>query len=212
MKFLLIASLYLVSSWGVPSGVPVVTQTPDVSVTEGETVNITCCWTVKFERMSVTWLKNQTVIKTELKYPNNSQASLQKERSGCSYLTFMNITREDSGRYTCRLSVEVPELQKYQGNGTVITVTARDNNNEDSNASADNTDLPNTRGVVLVYLLRCLPIVALISTFFCLHKLGTKARQRALAAPGNKAPAAQRTEDEDQEEEEERGERETEAK
>lgn len=131
---------------GVSSGVPVVTQTPDVSVTEGETVNITCCWRGEDVRMSVNWLKNQTVIKTELKYPNNSQASLQKERSGCSYLTLMNITREDSGRYTCRLSVEIPELRMYQGNGTVITVTARDNNNKYSNASADNTDLPNTRG------------------------------------------------------------------
>ncbi|XP_027143477.1 uncharacterized protein LOC104919670 [Larimichthys crocea] len=180
LSSMLLASLCALSSWSVSSGVPVVTQTPDVSVTEGETVNITCCWTVKFERMSVNWLKNQTVIKTELKYPNNSQASLQKERSGCSYFTFMNITREDSGRYTCRLSVEIPELRMYQGNGTVITVTARDNNNEDYNASGDGK-VPATKALP-VYITAPLAVVVplLLITLVCFCAL--KRRQASSAA------------------------------
>ena len=83
---------------------------------------------------------------------------------------------------------------------------------------------------VLIHVMRCLPVLALVVSFFCLNKLGTKAQQRAqgkyffhstpswwydvyiisalwisdqcihvLAAPGNKLPSEQVTE-EDQEE------------
>lgn len=116
---------------GVSSGV-LVTQTPDVSVVEGETVNITCCWTGKFSgRITINWLKNQTNIKTET-LKRHSDGSLREETSNCSVLTFTTITRQDSERYTCTVSVDIPHLFVYEGNGTVITVMARDNTKDNT--------------------------------------------------------------------------------
>ncbi|XP_074480138.1 uncharacterized protein LOC141760924 isoform X3 [Sebastes fasciatus] len=106
-----------------------VTQSPDVSVMEGETVSITCCWTLEYEKIRLIWLKNQTKMKTEIfdLMNHSKEDSLQNKTSHCSNLTFTNVTREDSERYICRVTVEIPGLTEVQGYGTVITVTARDN-------------------------------------------------------------------------------------
>ena len=106
---------------GVSSGTFVVTQSPDLSVEEGETVNIACCWTLHFEKVRVNWLKKS------FNFKNHSQGS------NCSHLTLSNVTREDSGTYICRVIVEVPVLTIKEGNGTVITVV-------------DNTEVNTTRG------------------------------------------------------------------
>ena len=108
-----------------------VTQSSDVSVREGETVNIACCLTGEFERATVTWLKNQTSMGHEI-LMKKPESSLQKNTSDCSNKTFINITREDSERYTCKVNIEIPFHLEVKGNGTVITVMARDN-------AADNT-------------------------------------------------------------------------
>ena len=107
------------------------TQSPDVAVMEGETVNITCCWTETFERverMGVNWLKNQTEIKNKngIISKDQSQGSLQKEACNCSTLTISSITRKDSGIYFCKVSVEIPFFTEAKGKGTVITVKDRD--------------------------------------------------------------------------------------
>nr|XP_033507964.1 junctional adhesion molecule A-like isoform X2 [Epinephelus lanceolatus] len=129
LRSLLLTSLCTISSWSVSSGTLVVTQSPDVSVMEGETVNITCCWTLGFGRMRVAWLKNQTnTNKTEIsRLINQSQGLMPNETSNCLHLTFPNVTREDSGRYICKVTVEIPSLTVVNGNGTVITVTAKGN-------------------------------------------------------------------------------------
>ncbi|XP_060886607.1 uncharacterized protein LOC132958032 [Labrus mixtus] len=136
MKFflrgLLLASFCALSSWSVSSGTPVVTQSPDVSVREGETLNITCCWTGEFERGTVNWLKNKTLLDNKLiSNKDNVQGSLKK-RSVCFNLTFLNITRKDSGSYTCNLTVELPDVFVVEGNSTVITVTDREDTFEDA--------------------------------------------------------------------------------
>lgn len=109
------------------SGTPVVTQSPDASVMEGETMIITCCWTAEYERMTVNWLKNQTQIHSEVFENKLPPGSLQKETSNCTNLTISSIRREDSGRYTCKLTMEIPVYTAFEGNGTVITVKAREN-------------------------------------------------------------------------------------
>ncbi|XP_030578671.1 uncharacterized protein LOC115775238 [Archocentrus centrarchus] len=128
LSSLLFTSLCTLSSWSVSLSTFVVTQTADVSVMEGETTNITCCWKEKFERVRVQWLKNQTVIKNESSF-NHSQGSLKQEAKNCSSLNFSEIRTEDSGRYICRVTVEIPTLTVATGNGTVITVTANQANN-----------------------------------------------------------------------------------
>ena len=118
------------------------TQSPDVAVMEGETVNITCCWTEMFERVGVNWLKNQTKIKNKngIISTNTSQGSLQKEACNCSTLTISSITRKDSGIYFCKVSVEIPFLTEAKGKGTVITVKNRERTDENTHDNAkDNT-------------------------------------------------------------------------
>ena len=106
------------------SSTDIVIQTPDASVTEGDTLNITCCFTSMSERMRFTWKKNQTQISVSI--VNNLSTGSQMNHS-CSTLTFSNITGEDSGKYICYVDVEIPLYFKKEGNGTVITVVPRGN-------------------------------------------------------------------------------------
>ncbi|XP_071399896.1 uncharacterized protein [Centroberyx affinis] len=134
LSSLLLASLSAPSSWSVSSeNKLVVTQSPDVTIKEGETVRIDCCWDVKMTKGRVNWLKNQTTIsnestsfKTETINNSQCQGSLKK-KCNCLNLTFSNIMRNESGRYICKVIVEIPQYYQAQGNGTVITVTARHN-------------------------------------------------------------------------------------
>ncbi|KAM9717450.1 uncharacterized protein ACNS7B_021098 isoform 2-T2 [Menidia menidia] len=119
---LLLSSLCAPSSWSASSNTLVVIQSPDVTVTEGEAVDINCCWTESLVRGRVKWFKNQTVIKEEL--INQSQRSLNEQEKKCLTLN-IPIQPEAAGRYVCEVSVEIPILFTTKGNGTVITVTAR---------------------------------------------------------------------------------------
>ncbi|XP_037614006.1 uncharacterized protein LOC119481296 isoform X6 [Sebastes umbrosus] len=141
---------------------------------EGETVTITCCGTLEFGRITFNWLKNQTDIDTEIFIMKNHSKgdSLQQETSHCSNLTFTNVTRENSGRYICRVTVEVPLLKTVEGNGTVITVTARDNTTDSTAEASSRLPFP---------VIICLAVVAplLLITLLCFYSLR---RRRAQAA------------------------------
>ncbi|XP_028284723.1 basement membrane-specific heparan sulfate proteoglycan core protein-like [Parambassis ranga] len=132
LRSLLLTSLCARSSYSVSS--LIITMSGDVSVTEGKTVDITCCWTGKLQRGRIKWLKNQTEIKNEtIDTSNQPQGLMTKKENNCSTLTFVNITREDSGRYICKVSVEIPVLDGAEGNGTIITVLSKEK-------TADSTD------------------------------------------------------------------------
>nr|XP_057924951.1 uncharacterized protein LOC131126436 isoform X3 [Doryrhamphus excisus] len=92
-----------------------VTQSADICVTEGKEVNISCCWTGNFFRVTVKWLKNTTTVKVS--------NPVTKDAKMCDSLTFPNITLEKSGEYVCQVNAEIPVLAKGSGNGTVVTVT-----------------------------------------------------------------------------------------
>ncbi|KAM7366014.1 hypothetical protein PAMP_015486 [Pampus punctatissimus] len=100
---------------------------------EGETVNITCCWRGKFKRVRVTWLANQTKIENEIRIINNT--TVQKEDQ-CSTLVFTNITRNDSGIYFCKVTVEIPKVMDDKGNGTVIKVMDGDHMKDTTGAKS----------------------------------------------------------------------------
>ncbi|XP_074518523.1 uncharacterized protein LOC141784572 [Halichoeres trimaculatus] len=140
MKFLLssllLASFCALSSWSVSSGIPVLTQAPHVSARVGENVTITCCWTGELERGTINWWKNQTRVKSDIFIYDVTKESLQKTTSSCSDLNFPKVTKADSGRYTCELSVEIPSLAQVNGSGTVLTVKDR----EHMNNTHDNSD------------------------------------------------------------------------
>ncbi|XP_041840424.1 uncharacterized protein LOC121639328 [Melanotaenia boesemani] len=175
----------------VSSDTIVVKQTPDVSVQDGETINITCCWTENIERTRVYWLKNQIFIKNETNH--KPQESLNQQEDSCSTLIFPNITRNDSGRYICRVNVEIPVFKDVEGNGTIITVTSRENKD-------DNTDHHKDDGV-FIFVLRCLLITALFSSLLLFQCWWTKTRNTS-AASGSKSTPLQRRDGDQQEHQE----------
>ncbi|XP_056883810.1 uncharacterized protein LOC130522936 isoform X8 [Takifugu flavidus] len=166
MKLLLVwlslASLCPLSSWSIP---PVV-QTPDISVTEGETLTISCCWTLEAQRYSVGWVINGTIVKKGL---IKSGGSLHA--TNCSNFTFTNISQEDSGRYSCRVRIELPHYSVFEGKGTVITVRAKNGSDTAQGEEGSRLLLP------LVVSLLLLLLVLVLLTRFCLWR-----RKQALAA------------------------------
>uniref|UniRef100_A0A1A7Z020 Si:ch211-93g21.1 n=1 Tax=Iconisemion striatum TaxID=60296 RepID=A0A1A7Z020_9TELE len=161
LRSVLLSSLCTLSSWSVSSEALVVSQSPDVSVSEGETVTITCCWETKHLRIGVKWLKNQTSIKDET-ITNQSQESPNVKRN-CTVLSFQEITRKDSGRYVCKVTVEIPALTEVEGDGTTITVT---DNLKGAEKSAGG---PNTSVIAALAVVVPLFLVAL-ACFFCLKR------------------------------------------
>ncbi|XP_034712765.1 uncharacterized protein LOC117934844 isoform X1 [Etheostoma cragini] len=160
LSSLLLASLCALSSWSVSSDTLVVTQDPDVSIMEvGGAVNITCCWTSQHLRVGVKWLKNpiNETIQTGMFKP---QGSLLNKASDCSHLILTNLTREDSGRYICKVSVDIPFLNVVSGNGTVIIVI---NNNSTKD---NNTRDPNTNPL-LIPLAVVVPLLLIPLVCFC---------------------------------------------
>lgn len=75
-----------------------VTQSSDISIVEGEAVFINCCWS---QRDQVSWRKTQTAVKYE---------TAAKQESKQEMLTYSSLTfrRVDSGKYACKLHVELP--------------------------------------------------------------------------------------------------------
>ncbi|XP_029310214.1 uncharacterized protein LOC115023402 isoform X2 [Cottoperca gobio] len=176
---LLLASLHTRSSWSVSSGTLDVTQTPDVSVMEGETVNISCCWPTHFERVRVTWQKNQT-LKTEL---FTSQRSQQKEISNCSHLTFTNVTRGDSGRYICCVTMEIPFLNTGKGDGTFITVrdNTTDHTTEGEHPESSSSHLQFT--VIIPLAVVALLLLITLVGFCCLRRRHAQAARVIYEVP-----------------------------
>lgn len=235
-------------------------------------MEISCCWTKTAERFGLKWLKNQTLINHKT-FINHSDGSRNEQRNKCVALIIEKIKQSDSGRYICKVSVEIPVLMEAEGNGTIITVTARENpadstdhqmskdkekiekvveNKRDDNSNthtveetpsvhledkddtvrhkAKTSDIINSVAVekettrkweeksrddpnpytdnkgsqqdVFSFVLRCLPIIALITAFVWLYYLGTKAQKNRAAAGGNKASSKQNTEEDHEEKEE----------
>ncbi|CAI5676598.1 uncharacterized protein LOC100690363 isoform X1 [Oreochromis niloticus] len=190
------------SCWPVSSGMFVVTQSPDVSVMEGETVNITCCWTGTFERVRVNWLKNQTVIKSEINI-FQSHGSLKKEAKNCSYFNISNIRTEGSGTYICKVTVEIPSLTESKGSGTIITVREK-TNDTDYNNHTDSTPSSST----VIFILRSLPFILLVLIFCCFRNKWTTSQRHDTAA-GSESISAHRGDQEEEEGSSERGKVET---
>uniref|UniRef100_A0A3B5KRY4 Ig-like domain-containing protein n=1 Tax=Xiphophorus couchianus TaxID=32473 RepID=A0A3B5KRY4_9TELE len=107
--------------WRVLSHALAVSQSADVSVLEGKTVNVTCCWTDTGDRVGLKWLKNQTLIENKT-VMSQSEGSWREHENKCENLTLGNIKRTDSGTYICKVSVEIPVLIESEGAGTTIRV------------------------------------------------------------------------------------------
>ncbi|KAG7496485.1 transmembrane and immunoglobulin domain-containing 2-like [Solea senegalensis] len=172
LSSVLLASLCDISSWSVlMADASAVTQTSDVSVTEGETVNITCCYTQKdSEQIRFFWLKNQTEME------NNTSVVLS-QYPFCASLTLSNITREDSATYICKVSLEIPYYETLYGNGTAITVKSTGSSGGHAkNSAGHSTHIMMITAAAVGFLL--LLLIALCC--FCFLRLGKAQAARVI--------------------------------
>ncbi|XP_061566125.1 uncharacterized protein LOC133420449 [Cololabis saira] len=133
-----------------------------MSVMEGEMVNITCCWTAMVGRARLTWFKNQTIIQMEMVI--RPEQSEKYQSINCSTYTFPNISRRDSGIYICSVNVEIPDFATYKGKGTIITVVAREDSQD--NTSRDSSSGLPVPAIIALVVVAPLLLIAVIGFFF----------------------------------------------
>ncbi|XP_057217114.1 uncharacterized protein LOC130570719 isoform X2 [Triplophysa rosa] len=107
-----------------------VIQSPDnIAVTEGESANITCCWTTMTKEIfnvKVGWFKNETRVSAENRLYQKSPSQ------NCSTLHITHITPNDAGEYMCKVTQDIPILREYNGSKTHLTVIQIHVTTEDS--------------------------------------------------------------------------------
>ncbi|KAM3591165.1 uncharacterized protein V6R79_023852 [Siganus canaliculatus] len=208
MKLLLICRLvfflHVASCSGASSDAAVI-QSPDVTVSEGDTVELSCCWTVEYETITVQWLKNKTIVKSKRFEINDTMEQLTEGKADCWNLNLTAVTEQDAGTYICKVTVDIPSYVTAEGSGTVITVMVKERPKDsiDPPAAEPHETEEYRSEEVLVQALRYLPILALLLSFLYLNQWVTKARQTASDSSEKDLPSGQRQEEDAEEEEEE---------
>ncbi|KTF90685.1 hypothetical protein cypCar_00021044, partial [Cyprinus carpio] len=99
-----------------------VTQSPsNITVNEGESAQISCCWNEIIQKVKVAWYINEKKLNQDLQ---------EHKTQNCSILNLTNILKNAAGHYVCEVTQDIPVLLQEKGNGTVITVSDKDNKTE----------------------------------------------------------------------------------
>jgi len=92
-----------------------VNQSPsNITVNEGDSAQISCCWKKKHENnVKVAW------------YINEIRLGVKDQTQNCSTLHLTNILKNQTGHYVCEVIQDIPVLLKVKGNGTDLSVGVR---------------------------------------------------------------------------------------
>ncbi|XP_073668661.1 uncharacterized protein [Paramisgurnus dabryanus] len=94
-----------------------VNQSPNsITVNEGESAKISCCWTKTTFDFKVDWLKNEKKVSAE------SQVFQKSPVGNCTTLKITNIIPNDTGEYVCQVTRDIPFLRQFNGNKTILTI------------------------------------------------------------------------------------------
>ncbi|XP_026090911.1 uncharacterized protein LOC113064364 [Carassius auratus] len=151
-----------------------VSQSPSsITVNEGQSARISCCWNETIQNAKVAWYFKDTKQK---------QDPQEHTTQNCTVLNLINILKNASGHYVCELTQDIPILHRKNGSGTVITVngilaetTTTVNVHTLSNPARVKPDVQtnpegSSRDVVLIYIFRSLPFICLLVAFFYLNR------------------------------------------
>ncbi|XP_051537120.1 uncharacterized protein LOC127430992 [Myxocyprinus asiaticus] len=83
-----------------------------ITVNEGDSAQITCCWNKVNHSVKTVWYKNEKRVAAEK----------QQHKEDCSILYITKITMNDTGDYFCKLYQDIPYLLEFEGNRTTIIV------------------------------------------------------------------------------------------
>lgn len=114
-----------------------VNQSPSsITVNEGESAQISCCWSTSTHSVKVVWYINETKLsdpKQKLQDPQNKS---------CSTLHLTNIQKNDTGHYVCEVTQDIPVLEKKNGTRTNVSISISKQNTTSNN---DSDQSPNTK-------------------------------------------------------------------
>ncbi|ROJ30616.1 hypothetical protein DPX16_3864 [Anabarilius grahami] len=97
-----------------------VNQSPsNITVNEGDSAQITCCWNETGYRAKVAWFINDT------KLSGVNKQRQEHQTQNCSTLHFTNILKNYTGHYVCEVTQDIPVLVQRKGNGTALSVSVR---------------------------------------------------------------------------------------
>lgn len=92
-------------------------QSPSsITVKEGDSAQIICCWSKIKYRVKVTWYINET------KLSDVNQELYEPKTQNCSMLNFTNILKNATGLYVCKVTQDIPVLIQKIGSGTALSV------------------------------------------------------------------------------------------
>ncbi|XP_017574168.1 histone acetyltransferase KAT6B-like isoform X1 [Pygocentrus nattereri] len=181
-----------------------VTQTPsELTVKEGGSVSVACCWDKNITGVKVKWFKDDQLT------GHWSDERLHSEIQGnCSVLSIKNIRNNETGLYICEVTRDVPKLDIRRGEGTAVKIQAENGvgrfpeeerpiktRSKDVNfhkpPSTEENKVPFTSHDGVVYAVRCLPFVTLLLAV-CYLNSDTKRRPQP-------KPRSQNAEEEERE-------------
>ncbi|KAL7880887.1 hypothetical protein SRHO_G00031410 [Serrasalmus rhombeus] len=167
-----------------------VTQTPsELTVKEGGSVSVACCWDKNISGVKVKWFKDDQHT------GHWSDEHLHTEVQGnCSVLSIKNIRNNETGLYICEVTRDVPALDTRRGEGTAVKLQAE---NEDVVPVSLQDEL-------IIYVIRCIPFITLLLVV-CFLNRGTKKSPQPKPCSQN-VPNAEEEERELEEGEEQTGE------
>jgi len=92
-----------------------VNQSPSyITVNEGDSAQISCCWKTKDNSVKVIWYINEIKL-----------LGVKDQTQNCSTLHLTNILKNQTGHYVCEVTQDIPVLLMVKGNGTDLSVRVR---------------------------------------------------------------------------------------
>lgn len=90
-----------------------------ITVYEGDSAQITCCWNKIRYSVKVAWYINDT------KLLGVNEQRQEHQTQNCSTLHLTNILKNYTGHYVCEVTQDIPFLRYGKGNGTDLSVIVR---------------------------------------------------------------------------------------
>ncbi|CAL8384171.1 unnamed protein product [Arctogadus glacialis] len=154
-------------------------QTADLEVVEGDSVTLHCCWTgANHTQYRAEWRKIEDTIPHQPPAVTDDGAGcvsalspVNNGTSGWATLTLLNVTRNHTGRYICKVTINKPMLIQFCGNGTMITVRERRSPNNGTTQENPTIDAPLRHLVTVVVSLAIVMAAVFLVTLIYLWKL-----------------------------------------
>ncbi|XP_056301844.1 uncharacterized protein LOC130214272 [Danio aesculapii] len=162
-----------------------VNQSPSsITVNEGVSAQISCCWNTSTHSVKVVWYIN------EKKLSDPKQELQEHQIKSCSTLHITNILKNDTGHYVCEVTQDIPLLVKKNGTGTNVSVsiselettTAEVSHQPETTQASDTTLDPNTSSTL---------VSTIVLSTFCSGSSELCVNQRPSSITVNKGESAQ---------------------